>query len=121
AAVRPPAAGGATRAFEPDAAVEPADRRLALYAAVTRQACRGEPAGGWYPEQRIDIRNALAAVTRGPAIAAGMEAELGQLAPGMFGDLAVWDRDPLAVPASELLAMRCIATVVGGQLVWRDA
>lgn len=120
-AFRSLAAGGATLAFGSDAPVEPVDPRLALYAAVTRQDCRGEPAGGWYPEQRIDIRNALAAFTRGPAIAAGMEAELGQLAPGMFGDLAVWDRDPLAVPASELLAMRCIATVVGGQLVWRDA
>jgi predicted amidohydrolase YtcJ len=120
-AFRSLAAGSATLAFGSDAPVEPVDPRLALYAAVTRQDCRGEPAGGWYPEQRIDIRSALAAFTRGPAIAAGMEAELGQLAPGMFGDLAVWDRDPLAVPASELLAMRCIATVVGGRLVWRDA
>ncbi len=120
-AFRSLAAGGATLAFGSDAPVEPVDPRLSLYAAVTRQDTEGRPVGGWYPEERLDARDALVAFTRGPAIAAGMDRELGRLAPGTFGDIAVWDRDPLAVPASELPAMRCTATIVGGQLVWRDA
>lgn len=120
-AFRSLARGGATLAFGSDAPVEPVDPRLSLHAAVTRQDADGRPAGGWYPDERIAAADALAAFTRGPAIAAGMDHELGLLAPGTLGDIAVWDRDPLAVPASELLAMRCTAAIVGGQLVWRDA
>ncbi|HEU5207916.1 MAG TPA: amidohydrolase family protein, partial [Longimicrobiales bacterium] len=120
-AFRSLAAGGATLAFGSDAPVEPVDPRLSLFAAVTRQDTEGKPVGGWYPEERIDVSDALVAFTRGPAIAAGMDRELGRLEPGTLGDIAVWDRDPLAVPASELPAMRCTATIVGGQLVWRDA
>lgn len=115
------AAGGATLAFGSDAPVEPVDPRLSLYAACTRQDLAGEPAGGWYAGERLDARTALSAFTRGPAIAAGTDDRLGRLVPGAFADVVAWDRDPLAVPAHELLAMRCVAAVVGGTLVWRDA
>lgn len=114
-------AGGATLAFGSDAPVEPVDPRLSLYAAVTRQDTESQPVGGWYPDERIDAAAALVAFTRGPAIAAGMDRELGRLVPGALADIVAWDRDPLTASPQELLAMRCTAAVVGGALVWRDA
>ena len=38
-----------------------------LYAAVTRQTLKGEPAAGWYPDQRLTIEEAIEAYTKGPA------------------------------------------------------
>jgi len=108
---------GAVLAFGSDAPVEPIDPRLGLFAAVQRQDLEGEPAGGWYPEQRLDRRAALSGYTAGPAIAAGTTGETGVLAPGAFGDLVAWDRDPLTCAPRELLEMRAVATVVAGDIV----
>ena len=113
-------AGGATLAFGSDAPVDSVDPRHALYAAVARTDLEGAPRGGWYPEQALGTRAALVACTRGPAIAAGWGGRLGVLAPGAFADIVAWDADPLTVPAPSLLDLRCIATVVGGALVWQD-
>lgn len=119
-AFRSLADAGATLAFGSDAPVEPVDPRRALYAAVKRQDLEGQPVGGWHPHERLSVQAALTGYTSGPAIAAGMGDRLGQLKPGALADIVAWDRDPLAIPASDLLAMRCVAALVGGRLVWRD-
>ena len=45
--------------------------------------------GGWLPEERITLAEALRAYTAGSAAAAQRADELGQLAPGMFADIVV--------------------------------
>lgn len=113
------AAGGATLAFGSDMPVEPPDPRHGLYAAVTRRDLAGEPSGGWVPEERIPVADALAAYTVGAARAAG-DPRQGRLVPGAFGDVVAWDRDPLTVPPDELLDMKCLMTIVGGDVVWSE-
>jgi len=108
---------GAVLAFGSDAPVEPIDPRRGLYAAMQRQDLDGEPAGGWYPEQRLDAAQALHGFTTGPAAAAGAVGRLGVLAPGALADLVAWDRDPLGCAPGELLHLRAVATLVGGELV----
>jgi len=108
--------GGATLAFGSDAPVEPVDPRLGLYAAVTRQDADGAPAAGWFPAQRLTIREAFRGYTRGPALAAG-RSEPGRVAVGALADLAVWDRNPLACERDAILALRCVATLVDGEIV----
>lgn len=109
---------GAVLAFGSDVPVEPVDPRLGLYAAVSRRDLEGAPEGGWFPEERITVKEALYAYTRGPALAASAP-RLGFLAEGTEADFVAWDRDPLAADAEALLELRCTATVVGGELVWR--
>jgi predicted amidohydrolase YtcJ len=110
---------GTLLAFGSDAPVEPVDPRLGLYAAVLRQDAAGEPARGWYPAERIDAAEALLGYTTGPARAAGLPAPCGSLAVGAPADLVAWDADPLGEPAG-LLAMRCVAAVVGGSVVHNE-
>ena len=59
---------------------------------------------------------ALQLYTAGGAYFSGEDAVKGRLAPGQFADLAVLDRDPLAVPDDEIAATRSLLTMVGGKI-----
>src|SRR5439155_25156800 len=80
---------GATLAFGTDAPVEPLEPLRSLYAAVARRREDGEPAAGWYPEERLTLAEALEAYTLGSAIGLGARDELGDLAVGKRADLVV--------------------------------
>ncbi|HEX9109149.1 MAG TPA: amidohydrolase family protein, partial [Longimicrobiales bacterium] len=116
----PSAVGRPVLAFGSDAPVEPVDPRLAFYAATTRQDLEGNPPGGWYPEERMGMEDVLRAYTLGPAIASGASERQGHLAPGAGADFVAWDADPLTTAGEALLRLRCVATVVGGEVVWRE-
>lgn len=107
-----PVAGGS------DAPVERIDVLPGLYAAVARQDAKGWPPGGFEPQERVTLEQALALFTRHAAFAAFEERERGQLAPGFRADLTVLDRDITALPPSALLKARVLRTVVGGQTVY---
>ncbi|MHB8612875.1 MAG: amidohydrolase [Candidatus Dormibacteraceae bacterium] len=109
---------GAHVAFGTDWPVVPLDPAASLHVAVTRQTRAGEPAGGWLPDQRFDLAEALAAWTWGSAYAEHADDRKGALAEGMLADIAVLDRDALGAPLSELHALKVAATIVGGRVVY---
>jgi predicted amidohydrolase YtcJ len=111
-------AAGATLAFGTDAPVEPLDPLRSLYAAVTRQDERGEPPGGWHPEQRLTLAEAVRAYTLGSAAACRAEAVRGSIEPGKEADLVVLSRDPFAGPPAALLEARVDLTVFAGRVVF---
>jgi predicted amidohydrolase YtcJ len=94
-----------------------ADPIHGMYAAVTRQTLDGNPAGGWFPEERVSLETALRAYTVHNAWAEGREHDKGRIAPGFLADLAVWDRDPFADPPQNLLERRVLWTVIDGRIV----
>src|SRR5690606_10312127 len=106
----------AVLAFGSDVPVEPVDPRRGLFAAVTRQDLDRAPPGGWFPGERIDTHAALRGYTVGPARAAGLPEPAGSLAIGAAADFVAWDHDPCA-DADAIMHMRCVATVVAGELV----
>ncbi len=106
---------GVRMAFGSDAPVEPFDPFLGIHAAVTRQR-DGKPEGGWYPELRLTLDEALHGFTTGAAYAAGMENRLGMLAAGYLADLLVLDRNPYEIPPEELAEVAVVSTMVDG--VW---
>ena len=75
--------------------MEPLDPRLGLYAAVTRELPEGGPPGGWFPEEKIALEEALDLYTRGSAYAEFAEKEKGTLEPGKLADLVVFARRPV--------------------------
>lgn len=101
-----------------NAAWYPTSPVLGIYAAVTRQTLEGEPEGGWYPEERVDVETALRAYTINNAWAAGAESDKGTLEPGKLADLVVLDRSPFEVDPSEIKDLRVEMTVVGGRMVY---
>jgi predicted amidohydrolase YtcJ len=92
-----------------------------LHAAVTRQTVDGQPAGGWFPEQRLDLETSLRAYTVNNAWAEGEEAHKGSLAAGKLADLVVIDRDLFAIPPETIKDATVLLTAVGGRVVYAAA
>ncbi len=107
---------GAHLAFGSDAPVEECAPLFGLYAAATRQATDGTPEGGWAPEQRMSVEEAIAGFTAGAAFAGHEEA--GVLKTGSPAHLTIVDRDPTAIPLADLLQLKPLRTVVAGETVY---
>ena len=110
---------GAVLAFGSDWTVATIDPLWGLYAAVTRRTLDDKNPGGWLPEQKITVDEALRAYTVGNAYALFREHELGSLTPGKLADIAVIDRDLLTMPAESLAQARVAVTIAGGKVVYR--
>jgi len=106
-------------AFGSDWTVAPLDPMLGVYAAVTRRTLDDKNPGGWVPEQKITVGEALRAYTYGNAWATFNEQKWGTLAPGRFADVVVLDRDPFAVAPESLGTVKPRYTIVGGKVVYR--
>lgn len=92
-----------------------------LHAAITRQDKELQPSGGWYPQQRLTIEEAIRAYTIWAAYAAFRDDQTGILAEGRWADLTVMDVDPFALAATapeKILAGRVLATIVSGKVVY---
>ncbi|WP_420142915.1 amidohydrolase [Sphingomonas sp.] len=105
-------------AFGSDYPVEDPNPFAGLAAAVTREDAAGDPPGGFLPEQRITLTQALAAFTTGAAYAARMEDRAGSLEPGHFADFILLDRDPFKIDARTLRETRVLETWIGGVRAW---
>ncbi|MEZ4427290.1 MAG: amidohydrolase [Nannocystaceae bacterium] len=112
-------AAGATLALGSDFPVERPDITHGLYAAITRQDPEGNPPGGWRPEERLTLDEAVAGFTAGAAYAAGREAHLGALTRGRQADLTCFVRDPWTLEPAALREAEIAATIVGGDVVWQ--
>jgi len=88
-----------------------------IYMAVTRQDLHGEPKGGWHPEQRITLDEAIRAYTINPAWSSHEENVKGSITVGKLADLVVLSRDIRAIPPAELLETEVRYTIVGGRIV----
>ncbi|MBV9134218.1 MAG: amidohydrolase [Chloroflexi bacterium] len=109
-------AADATLAFGTDAPVESIAPLHNLYAAVARrEAATGEPRGGWYPEQCLDLESAVRAYTYGSAAAERALGRRGRLAAGMDADFVVLSPDPFGQPPEALCEARVALTMVGGR------
>ncbi len=112
---------GTAMAFGSDAPVESPNPFWGLHAAVTRRRHDGAPGeSGWYPEQRLELSEAVRAYTCGAAYAAGKESIQGRLMPGYLADLILLDQDPFTLDPQELYRIKPRATMVGGEWVYQS-
>lgn len=103
-------------AFGTDYPVEPITPFRGLYAAVTRMNEAGTKS--YYPEQKLNIHQAIYAYTWGAAYAEFEEKTKGILAPGYLADFVVLDRDVTRVAPADILGTKVLRTVVGGKTVY---
>jgi len=108
---------GGRLAFGSDWDVAPLSPIAGIDAAVTRRTIDGKNPGGWFPQERITVEEAIRAYTRDAAFAAFEEKEKGTLAAGKLADFAILSADPFSVQPEEIGKIEVVTTVVGGRVV----
>jgi predicted amidohydrolase YtcJ len=109
---------GATLAFGSDWTVAPLSPILGIYAAVTRRTLDGKNPGGWVPEEKVSVEEAVRAYTVNGAWAEFAESAKGTIEAGKLADLVLLDRDIFAIPPEELGGAKVRMTVFGGKIVY---
>ncbi len=89
-----------------------------IQAAVTRQRDDGTPAGGWHPELRVSVEEAVKAYTSVPAAVYGLADSAGKLQPGFRADLIVLDKNIYEIDPLEIGRSHVVLTVFDGQVVY---
>jgi predicted amidohydrolase YtcJ len=108
---------GVRLAFGTDWNVAPLNPLLGLYAATTRATLDGKNPGGWVPEQKISIEQAVTAYTAGSAFAEFQERDKGTLARDKLADLVILSEDIFSIPSVQLKDVKVLTTIVGGRVV----
>lgn len=103
-----------------DFPVEQVNPLLGIYAAVTRQDGSGNPEGGWHPEQRMTMAEAIRGFTIWAAYAAFREDVLGSIETGKLADFTILDTDILTEKPKKLLTTKVLYTIVGGKIRYRS-
>jgi predicted amidohydrolase YtcJ len=109
---------GAMLAFGTDWTVAPLDPMLSIYAAVTRRTLDGKHPGGWIPEQKISVEEAVRAYTVGSAFAEFQEKEKGAITPGKRADLVILSRDIFKIDPKEIDKVKVVLTIMDGRTVY---
>ncbi len=89
-----------------------------IHAAITRQREDGTPEKGWYPNQRIQVEEAVRGYTVAPAKATGRWDTLGSLTPGKLADFIVLEKDIYTIDPALILTTRVDLTCIGGRIVY---
>jgi predicted amidohydrolase YtcJ len=110
---------GGRIAFGSDVPVESANPFPGLAAAMSREDNKGEPLGGWQPQERVSRIAAFAGFTTGAAYAAFAESKVGRLAPGFRADFILVDHDPFEGSPAQVRATTVFETWIGGQRVFK--
>ena len=99
--------------------VAPLDPMLGLYAATTRATLDGRNPGGWVPEQKISVAEAIEGYTMASAYAEFAEKEKGSITPGKLADLVVLSDDVLRIDPASIRNVKVQMTMVGGKIVYQ--
>jgi predicted amidohydrolase YtcJ len=69
-------------------------------------------------DESVDARTALRSYTIWAARQLFLEDRIGSLEIGKEADIAVWDRNPYAIPPDDLQHLRCELTLLSGRVVF---
>lgn len=101
-----------------DVPVEPINPIASFYASVSRKTLKGEPEGGYEPDQKMTREEALKSYTLDAAYGAFEENLKGSITVGKLADFTVFDKDIMTVAEGELLSTQVAMTIVGGKVVF---
>ena len=105
--------------FGTDFPVESINPYRTLYAAVSRADEEGMPGGGWQPQEKLSIQDAIRCHTYESAYAEFAENVKGEIKPGMLADFVVHSKDLLTIAPKEILTTEPIYTILGGTIVYQ--
>jgi len=115
---------GATVSFGSDSPGTNASRyflnpMLGLYAAVTRKTMSGQPEGGWFPQEKLTIEEAIKAYTLNTAYAAYEEDLKGTITVGKLADYVVLSDNLISMDPDDIKDVTVQTTIVGGEIVYQ--
>jgi hypothetical protein len=102
-----------------DYSVTPVPARYGLWASTVRETAKGTY--GLHPfgtTESIDIRTALRSYTAWGSRQMFLENKIGTLEVGKWADIAVWDRDLYSVSSDKIKDLKCLMTLLGGEVVY---
>jgi len=102
-----------------DWTVAPLDPLSGIYAAVTRRTTDGKNPGGWFPEQKITLEEALRGYTWNGAYTEFAEDLKGSIAAGKLADLIILDRDIFKIPPEEIIDAKVEMTILAGKVIFQ--
>jgi hypothetical protein len=108
---------GAVLAFGTDWFVAPINPLVTIYAATTRRTLDGKNPGGWFPHQKLTVKQAIHAYTVGSAYAESQDDLKGSLAPGKLADFTVLSADIFNMDPVQIETVKPVLTVLGGEVV----
>ncbi len=109
---------GVKMCFGSDWTVAPINPLLGIYAAVTRRTIDGANPNGWYPEQKISVKEAIECYTINNAFAAFEEKEKGSISIGKLADFVVLSDDILAIDPVKIESTKVEMTILGGKIIY---
>ncbi len=89
-----------------------------IHVAVNRRDPKGFPEGGWIPEEKISIAQALKAYTFGGAYSSFEENKKGLIRPGYLADVIVFSEDLFEIESMRTHEVKVVMTVVDGKVVY---
>lgn len=102
-----------------DYSVTPLPARYGLWASLVRQTAKGtygpQPFG---IAEAVDIHTALRSYTAWGARQMFLENKIGTIEVGKRADIAIWDRDLYALPSDQIKSLKCLMTLVNGEVVY---
>ena len=110
--------GGGRLAFGSDWPVVTINPWIGLQVAVTRQDLEGKPEGGWLPEQKLSIADAVYAYTMGGAFAMRREKDEGSIETGKLADVILLSQNIFEIDPHKIAETKPVLTMVGGRVVF---
>ncbi len=102
-----------------DYSVTPLPARYGIWASMTRQSAKGTYGSNPFGlAEAVDIHTALRSYTAWGARQMFLENKIGSLEVGKRADIAVWDRDLYSVPTDQIKEMKCLMTLLDGEVVY---
>jgi len=109
---------GVRLALGTDWDVAPLNPMLTLYAAVTRATLDGKNPNGWFPEQKLTVKETIEAYTMGSAYAEFQDQVKGSITPGKLADMVLLSDDVLTIDPVKIRDAKVLKTWVGGTLTY---
>ncbi len=95
--------------------------KYVLNAAVNRTNNEGEPKGGWLPQHKITMEEAIRCFTLNGAYGCMREDEVrGSLKAGKLADITVIDRNIVKNDPEDVLNLNIVMTIVDGRIVYES-
>jgi predicted amidohydrolase YtcJ len=112
-------AGGAHLAFGSDWPVVTLNPWEGVQILLTRETPEGTPAGGWLPNERLTLAQALEGYTMGGAIAGRKEKTEGSIETGKLADLILVSQNLFTIAPNQIGKTKALMTMVGGKIVYQ--